>query len=810
MKVMKNISKLLIGLSCMLNWACEQDYDLITAWQDEYNMQIVGRVTAFNDYNVSTRALKNKAESEIKSMSLFIFDDFGKCVDFQYVEGSSPQFVIDRRDLNKVGDDKQVGNASVYILANVPMVKAGTDITKIQEEKSYWLERDSTALVGRSMLVEGIDIPMNSFPMIGSIRGVNLEMDGERKNLLEIPLENLYAKIVFNIKINTTQSLNTHIASFQMSGWEVHDVPNYVSFGHKRPTADSTYIDEVFLRRNYTGNNPVSGSNIMSFSFYMPEHLLQSDRTINYPDNIEEHEKQRYKPLRVKDSTAATFVRIKGSFTDHQGHDHSLTYDIYLGEDNWQNFEIKRNAQYNNNITIKGITNYSDATEGTISVDHRVNVEERDFIVSMERETMLDCHFEVRPLRVKLNNGGKVVAKVESGCDWIRLEKKNAAPAGDATYCSDGKRKYFTTDLVKKTLANSTKCEVTSNDDNCIWAYIDENTDISKASDGFRLGKITFEYYAHTADSNPTITETYTLAQRYLYPIKVTREDGSTYTYYIECYEEYLHDFDSNNDFNQTDYEGMEWGLEGLQISSEIRSMYQDSYAGSGWLGDIISDIINNALGNVKVFYDFYLTRDKTQTSTQVTVYDYNGYDFTRKIITAANDSGEDKNKIGTLTLNETPKSAVEYCYNKNKRNATTGLVDELRWYLPAIDEMEEIVKAAYTQFEVFQENYYWSSQPAYKQNQLIYNGLIFKNQQGKYYIDNVNAARATKVSYSNGVYSVVPSGMSGFYQILTYNNKWGGDEYSVDDSSGPRIFDDGYNDRTKKNRIRAVYMPPN
>jgi hypothetical protein len=166
-------------------------------------------------------------------------------------------------------------------------------------------------------------------------------------------------------------------------------------------------------------------------------------------------------------------------------------------------------------------------------------VEERDFIVSMERETMLDCHFEVRPLRVKLNNGGKVVAKVESGCDWIRLEKKNAAPADDATYCSDGKRKYFTTDLVKKTLANSTKCEVTSNDDNCIWAYIDENTDISKASDGFRLGKITFEYYAHTADSNPTITETYTLAQRYLYPIKVTREDGSTYTYYVEYYEEY-------------------------------------------------------------------------------------------------------------------------------------------------------------------------------------------------------------------------------------------------------------------------------
>ena len=121
---------------------------------------------------------------------------------------------------------------------------------------------------------------------------------------------------------------------------------------------------------------------------------------------------------------------------------------------------------------------------------------------------------------------------------------------------------------------------------------------------------------------------------------------------------------------------------------------------------------------------------------------------------------------------------------------------------------MEEIVKKAYITFDVFQENYYWSSQPAYKQNQLKYDGLIF-DEDGKFYSDNVNAARATKVSYTNGVYSVVPSGMSGYYQTLSYKKSlWGNDTHSLNDYNGTHTFDDGYHERTKKNRIRAIYKP--
>lgn len=759
-------------------------------------VQVVGRVTEFKDHTVTSRALKTNAEAKINNMSLFIFEEDGTCVDAQYVSSSRPVFVIDRSKLTNY----QMNKAKIYMLANVADMESEKDnIHNLSHLQAY------------TCGVESIhEVPSGGFPMIGSMNDVNLTQSNTNlAAVLEIPLTNLYAKMAFNISVNTLQSVVGYIPTFRLNSWEVYNVPKRVTLDESEESQVGEYYEVAFTSTESTGSNPVSGSNTLSFSFYLPEHKINPNTWNSYPEGIEEIEKQRFKPLRVQDGTRPTFVRINGAFTNHQGHMKNVSYDIYLGLDNWQNFQVLRNYQYNNNVVIRGITNSTDGKDESISIDHRVNVEQKDFIVAMERETMLDCHFEVRPMRVTLKNGGKVVAKVQSGCDWIRLETKTSASGTDATYCTNGKRKYFTTTLM--TELNNT-ATVTSNENNCIWAYIDENVDIAKAQDGVRTANITFSYYADAnADvttATPFLSETYTFAQRYLYPIKVKRPDGSSYTYYIEYFEEYLHDFDSDNDFNQTDNEGMEWGLDGLQISSQNRSIYQDSFNDGGWLADIIGSIINNALSNVKVWYDFYLTRDKSQTSTQVVASDYNGYNFNLKIIDAANTVGTDKDRIEVLSLEQKPKSAIEYCYNKNKRNPNSGLVEDMHWYLPAIDEMEEIVKASYTTFEVFQENYYWSSQPAYKQNQLKYDGLLF-DEEGRYYSDNVNAARSTKVSYSSGEYSVVPSGMTGYFQVCSYRKRlFQNDTYSLNDYTGTRSFDDGYDERTKKNRIRAVYKP--
>lgn len=798
MKIRDCIKYVVCTLVVICVVACTTDEQ---EWGSAKDMvQVVGRVTAFEDHSVTSRALKTNQESKINNMSLFIFEEGGNCVSQQYVNSSRPVFVIDRSKLTGALD-----KTKIYMLANVGEIGNVGNLDALQ---AYTCE------VGNSIDV----VPENGFPMMGHMDDVNLTQGNTNLSaVLEIPLTCLYAKMVFNLQVNTFQSVVGYVPAFRLESWEVHNMPKTVALAESEFPNVEEYYEEAFVSNESTGSNPVSGSGTLSFSFYLPEHKVEANTWNDYPAGIDDDEKQRFKPKRVKEGTKPTFVRIKGSFSNHQGHMQNVSYDIYLGLDNWQDFKVLRNYQYNNHVVIKGITNALDGEEGSISIDHRVNVERSEFTVAMERETMLDCHFEVRPMRVTLNNGGKVVAKVRSGCDWIRLETKNTA---GANHCANGKRKYFTTTLMNE-LSNT--AVVTSNEDNCIWAYIDENVDVSKAQDGVRTATVTFNYYADdNADVNtaiPTKTETYTFAQRYLYPITVTRPDGSTHTYYIEYYEEYLHDFDSENDFNQTDDEGMAWGLENVWLSNKYKAAYVDQTGGNfltfllslfGWNQE---DFINSlSSDDTNSYYDFYLSRDNPYSDSKIR--DYSGHQFCEEIVTTAGIKNQ------SLTLTDLPESAVEYCYNKNKRNPDTGLVQVAHWYLPAIDEIEEITMGAYTDFDVFQENYYWSSQPAYINNDLSITGSIVSGT-GEYSSDDISRARATKVVYngsnSQEPYTNAGSGTEGksgknvgkVENVGGFFNPKYTINYTYTPYANPEItIGEGNMLRTKKNRIRAVYKP--
>ena len=815
-KIKDTISLLICTVVVLLMTACTAEDELVTTSKN--TLQVVGRVTEFKEHTVTSRALKTNEEAKINNMSLFIFEEDGTCVSAQFVSSSRPVFVIDRSKLTSF----DVDNAQIYMLANVAEMETKKEDIKVLDD----LLNDTCTVTGIAA------VPSGGFPMMGHMDDVNLtESNANLAAVLEIPLTNLYAKMVFNLQVNTLQSVVGFVPTFRLDSWEVHNVPQTIAFAESEETNVSSYYAEAISSSNYTGSNPVSGSNTLSFSFYLLEHKVNANSWNGYPSGIEDNEKQRFKPLRVADGTKPTFVRIKGSFTNHQGHMQSVSYDIYLGLDNWENFQVLRNYQYNNNVVIKGITNTTDGKEETISIDHRVNVEQSEFMVAMERETMLDSHFEVRPMRVTLKNGGKVVANVQSGCDWIRLETKTSATDSDATYCTNGKRKYFTTSLMNELGSTAT---VLSNEDNCIWAYIDENTNIQHAQDGVRTATVTFNYYADAkadvSTTTPTKTETYTFAQRYLYPVKSVsrkKEDGTPYIYYIEYFEEYLHDFDSNNDFIQTDYEGMPWGLDGLWLSHLNKAAYVTGSQNNFWtwlltlIGWSQEDFINAIeSNNTNVYYDFYLTRDNPAASDAI-IRDYSGVSFCNEIV---NHVG--LNAAPHLTLVDKPQSAIEYCFHKNKRN-NDGSVGEMKWYLPSIDEIEDITKSAYIEFEVFQDKYYWSSQPSYINNSLKIAGKgtlgVDINGEGEYSCDDILRARATKVSYNNGNYyneSSETNGKSGINNGTVTRTRVGFLQYEYDvdfvyspytQNTTPKLNvtrGNGNKLRTEKCRIRSVYMP--
>lgn len=831
------------------------------------NITIVGRITSFTDCDVMTRGVKEDKETHISSMAIAIFpvgndNSLGDCAYYQYMPSSELIFNIER------GIYTKNSRYAIYILANMPYIDTF--------DKSMSLEE----MLNKAIYsVESVDIPENGFPMIGSI-GDNFSTDFDNdgrililaptvdgtnntditnpkvgttleslteQSMLTVPLKALYAKINFTIVVDPDQVIQgNNLPQFTLEGYTINNIPSSVDF-LKSTNSDSEVI-EVINGAPVTGNIQSTGvSEKIEFSFYLPERLLQPKADYTYPFTKQEDilkYRQRYKSQLLETDQKATNIVISGKFRDHQEHFFDLHYTIHLGGNEYNDFNILRNSEYNNFVTIRGIQASDDKVENKVFVDHRVNIEHtQPGVISLHREVLLDSHFEIRPLRIKKNAiigteasdithvQVEVVNPVDlpgqKGTTWMRIERSygdgsydgspmnkngecvyihNEVQEGDPIPASNGKRRYFTYDLVTGTgdgsLGNSTSVVVPLNEvGECVWIYVDECTEVG---DDVRSGEIQLQYgsldgskFIPTQNSNYPVIK-YSINQRKLF--KVEKDSRS---YHIEYEEEYLHNFDSEENYGETEEEGMTWGLEGIQLSYDYEALYFKAKT-----GDWANGIVDYFTGEVPAYYDFYIKRhDESRMADpkQVTLHEFAGFTFCKEIIEEVNGggSGNDKentaNDIKNLALNQKPKSAVEYCYNKNKRDAE-GLVRDVDclWYLPAIDEMEDIVTSTYdgtndtyARFKDFQNKFYWSSQPSYIQNfahmqwtliiiPLDYYGSFYYDDIGNTQYDlndtskqsraNIGSARATKVSYEYNEntaqyeYNYATSGTNGYY----------------------------------------------
>lgn len=633
-------------------------------------------------------------------------------------------------------------------------------------------------------------------------------VNGTPTDNLEIPMRALYAKFSFTINVDSEQEIVGNPAPrFDLLGYQVFNASSKVYL--------SRQLNEDHNETDYKGVATSEFHNVLSeglyaqgatkatFSFYVPERYLTpntpaSEYEYDFGENggiCKGYEKipaelkkyaQRFKPKLVNKEQNATHVAIKGKFTDHQKHVYDVAYRIYLGKDNYGDFNIIRNTHYNNFITIKGIDNSDDQSANydpdnlpdgaiaPISIDHRVSIDRTTpLVVDLRRETLLDSHFEVRPLRLHLSGGDRdknptsatVTLKKVKDTDpylstWIAMEKSGSTDdhiTGTGTP-SDGKRKYFTTNLIKDiyTAANvPDNGNIVINVDGLgynanqtVWLYVDEN--ISTTA---RSAVLQIEYNYTDPDTQVTAApENYIITQHGLF--KVTGRD-SRRDYYIENFEEYLYNYDVEDIYSQTKQEGMPWGLKGEQLSNEHNSFTID---------EDNDDWKNYVKNNPLPTYDFYIEKhdgDVARASGAQEIHTFAGQHFTSDIYKKSNGA------IRNLDMSETASGAVEYCYNRNKRNPN-GSVAQVDWYLPAADELEDIMITAYSSFKEFQENYYWTSQPAYIRNVFYYeyreskNGTPTDIYAFTVYSDNPDYARATKViNLGNDNFDYVRSGLA-------------------------------------------------
>lgn len=886
---MRRFAAILISLLLLCATSCVRELDPRPEQPSEQfeGLRIVGRTKPFGNVDVATKGIKSSEESRITNMLMLVVakDGNDRIVDKQFVVSDKPLFsIISSNPKYAALTTDQKRNILIFIVANVPGAPDSYDpespLTGCAPGSVYeQLMGDGCSVYNDIMQVsfpcpDGVEEPEIGFPMAGEAPELVDLTDLGTSKVIEIPLTCLYAKVVFNIRVDPTQKVDEVIQQFTLLNWSVTNIPQSVKIGEVAGETGAAVDTDVHEFTTVdTGQKFVQqgGSNVLSFSFYVPEHKVnKNNSTFRYPWSAERDDeyadyKQFFKPIFAKDN--ALKVQIIGQFKDHNEHVREVTYTLYPGLDNYIDFNLERDHQYNNNITIKGLTSKTFATEETVTFDYRVDVLQLEFDFGLQRETLLDSHWEIRPIRIrfdksKVKTGYKIRVEIPEDerthqvPSWLRMEMPSdsdidghpeyycqiADPSDKQQMLAYGKRRYFTTDLVSSTLASGTSKTISfdpakPDKEYAIWMYIDEyanKTDADNCYNGTHPGYRSAVVRCTLIDDHGnTVSYDYVFRQRNVYKVV-----ENSHPYYIEYFEEYLYNFDVDDNFGNTS-DGMEWGLDGVQLSNRYGAvaMGDPEWTNSGLISNVQSTIentINNTVNGLRdeKKYDFYLTADVARIpngSGNLTGRDRSGLAFTKEIIGQAEGKAGFSNRRAT---NQTAESAIEYCLNKNKRDNSNGAINTagIKWYLPSIDEIEEITSGGYGEFEVFQNKLYWSSQPSFNKYSASFNGSYNSAlgswlsggkvvMEGAYYIDDTARARATKTNVVNGVASNVDSGSNtdgvefiwGTLEFThsgtrTFSWSFSDVQKSEKKSSGSPTYDEGNCRRTgEEHRVRCV-----
>lgn len=732
---------------------------------------------------VATRSAiaKDEDEKRINQLYLFFFDKDGNYLESTNKDVFFPYMAPAQNTTNVsvptdvFADSSKAEYAIIYALANVaPEVIADNDNDGYPDNFPYGGKNGKTPKdLFDEFVYDPVSYTSGTHDDITALPSTGMPMVGRTKTTVKLTekgnltmqLKALMARIDINISIDSDHSDESgRLPRLSIAEWGVHNMPTAVPLtepdnGLTKLTTADPYRDATGIQSNAVVYNHGEAATI---TFYMFENMIAPDtdpEEYEYPAGVvEDVDKQRWKPELVNEDSKATYFTMKAYYTTYNG-DPSLPagqdnttieaeYTFYLGKDAVKDFKVMRNRHYANNVVISGLTRVGN-NPNHITFDARVNITEQNnpFYLSMLRERDHDAHFCVTPLDVYLfeeDANPQMTVSIEDPENhiWVRMERVPAENMREGTLpanmsekkylatgkkdgkewtAGNGKRRYFTTDLVTNELAKNTLYTITTSRDR-IYFYLDENLSTKD-----RTATVNIEY---TDDNTQTPrTRTIEIVQHGLLPVQWYNEGKLQGTIYVEAYEEYISHYDPLNEFEgDYIYDGLEWGCDGITLAfSEINDEW--------------------------------------------TLGSKHGAEATRRIISRAGQS--------TMTLNDKPRSAAEYCYNKNKRDAR-GLVQNMSnssgWFLPGISQLESILTTYYNNYPEFQNNFYWSSAAAKKR---IWGGL-------DYYEDN-KYARATK-ALSGGGYAE-----SDWDDIYTSENGTTG--------KAPRTG--------TFLRIRAAYVPP-
>lgn len=740
---------------------------------------------------------KTEEEKKINSLHLFFFDSDGNFVrpNLDDQKFLPYQYIPDATNLVTVGDNvfQTMTGVTVVAIANINATNGNPyfctewttdgDIRKDSrkaegerwEIKNYsdlkqWIYHPRLRMDENRSVV---DLPEAGMPMIGTLEGASLVQSATNPRL-EVQLKALMARVNITIKLNPNQeSRDGALPTMTITSYGIKNMPNTVPFtmpdatpktGNNKeynlttgemttdflyelpapvtinknsaPVTFSYYTYENIQLPDYTATRPgVDGTDANFFPDYNGGEVDPS--TIRYPDGIDEADRQRWKPLLARKDASA--MVLNASYVTHQELRYQARFTIYMGQNPDNDFQVKRNHAYNNNISIRGLDYVRNSSDGVYTFDARVNVvSDNPVYLAIVNERKVDAHATVLPMDVWLllrepQNGSTVppvvthTSKVtlsvrEDARNWLSMIViPRAEMEAGGWKAGTGAPDYFYTDLIAQCNTGTfnghqSGPEVTiestptlNNSRSRVYFCIDENVPTSNnpTNYGDRYATIDLTYENSLGDVR---TRTIEIDQRALVKVDGIHSVSEEHiTAWMEYYEEYLEHSDPLDQHIEDEalYDGLPWGE------------------------NLIDESVRRVITTIDGC-DVYLTED--------------AFRYTQGIL----------NRSGAISLSNfqlytKPPTAFHYCYGRNKRNSDgtvvlrwsntwpwdTNPTKQYGWYMPGIRELEVALTQHYNTFEDFQGNLYLSA--ACGKN---------KSVTG---VENTNNCRATGVYFSGG-----------------------------------------------------------
>ncbi|MDE5835716.1 MAG: hypothetical protein K2H50_01770 [Paramuribaculum sp.] len=494
---------------------------------------------------------------------------------------------------------------------------------------------------------------------------------------IQLNMRALMARVDVVVKLSPEETSEDHLfPTLKVTEYGVKNMPDCVPFTEIAEGAASEVSPAEIIKEKTVmvdDRDIIEGQESAIFTYYTYENvrLRTRDPQEIYPEAVKsmgEDVRQRWKPL-VADGNASAFV-MKGEYVDHQGFNYKAEFTVYLGSDVIDNFEVRRNHCYKNNIYIRGLNNIS-PNDSYVTFDARVNVETyNEMYISVLNERHLDAHWCVLPMDVYFLGGASgecTVTIPEQDRDWIHLDHCSSEGMTDEQFVAGwGCKDYFTENMWE--LVPNTAATVTRSRDR-IYFYVDEN-----ASTKPRMSRVEIHYKSATEERTDYIE----IEQAGLLPFTY---NGTTY--YMEAYEEYAMHYDPLDPHGESgNYspDGIPWAAESSDFSSK-------ELGSTNWAQTTMTPFETNTSGD--------------------------GLRLTNLILGLGSDG-----KISSIPLSDSKiynnawVSAFHYSAAKNKRNGD-GNISGCKWFLPGIGQIEAVLTTI--QGRVVDE-FYWSSTPAKRQ----------------------------------------------------------------------------------------------